>query len=361
MDMTHSNPAGLILRLLCTILISMNTAIAQEPFKIFLVGDAGDHREAGETLVNLHKELIKNPHSAVVFLGDNSYKDELWGILPFGFKGFDSSENTMEKVRSQLALLNNYKGSAFFIPGNHDWWNRSTYEKGYPKLVMEESFIEENLKNNSTIANPDNVFLPKNGNYGPAVVEFNHHTVRLVFIDTYRIIQTGIKKGKIPLEEKTFYERLDSVIREGWLLKQKIIVVAHHPVQSIGPYNRLLKKPYLFGRIKSSSPDFPSYRAMSEQINKILKRYPGIYYGSGHLHALQYLYTRDSIHYIISGAGSREKKLSGKDISKYDASLSPDEFLLWNTGGFFSIEFSGKTDKTILFYDNGSRQCSLPE
>ena len=103
----------------------------------YLVGD-GDHTEAGETLINLQRELISHPNSAVIFMGDNSYKDILWGIIPFGYKGFDSSGNTMAKVRSQLNLLNQYKGWVYFTPGNHDWWNRTTYRQGKAKLAMEE-------------------------------------------------------------------------------------------------------------------------------------------------------------------------------------------------------------------------------
>jgi hypothetical protein len=225
---------------------------------------------------------------------------------------------------------------------------------------MEESFIEENLKKNTHIANPDNTFLPKNGNYGPEFVDLNHGTIRIIFLDTYRIIQTGIKKNKIPDEEKTFYDRLDSVIKEGYLMKEKIVVVAHHPVHVAGPYNNPLKHPYLFGRIKASSPDFPSYKTMIHKINAILYKYPGIYYASGHAHTLQYFYTKDSIHYIISGAGSKEKMLSEKDIKKYNKSLSPNEYLLWNSGGFFEIDFLGETANTILYYDNGSKKCMLP-
>ncbi|HEV3224967.1 MAG TPA: metallophosphoesterase, partial [Puia sp.] len=279
--------------------------------------------------------------------------------IPAGFKGFDSSRVTIKKVRSQLSILDNYKGYAYFIPGNHDWWNRPTYEKGKRKLAMEESFIEENLKKNTNIANPDNVFLPKNGNYGPEFVDLNHQTIRIIFIDTYRIIQTGIKKNKIPEEEKLFYNRLDSVIKDGYTLKEKIVVVAHHPVHVAGPYNNLLKHPYLFARIKASSPDFPSYKMMISNINSILYRYPGIYYASGHAHTLQYFFTKDSIHYIISGAGSKEKMLSEKDIKKYNQSLSPNEYLLWNSGGFFEIEFQGKASKTLLYYDNGSKKCLI--
>jgi hypothetical protein len=350
----------LILHFVWTMLLFVSVTVAQNPFKIYLVGDAGDHEESGETLINLRKELLTNPNSAVVFLGDNSYKNILWGTIPFGYKGFDSSKNTIEKINSQLALLNQYKGSAFFTPGNHDWWNRLTFERGRPKLAMEESFISKNLAGNSGIANPDNVFLPKNGGYGPEYVELNHQTVRLVFIDTYRIIMTGIKKKKIPPEEISFYDRLDSIIKAGYVLHQKIVVVAHHPVYSLGPLNKTLHHPYLFRRIKASYIQFPSYKTMASKINKILIRYPDIYYVSGHLHALQYFYTNDRVHYIISGAGSKENKISEKEMIRYGRGDSPEDFLLWNTGGFFELEFNQGTSNTILYYDNAVQNCMLP-
>jgi hypothetical protein len=346
--------------LICAAFLSVTASNAQESFKIYLVGDAGDHAEAGETLVNLQKELISHPNSAVIFLGDNCYKDILGGIIPFGFKGFDSSRNTMDKIRSQLGLVDQYKGFVYFTPGNHDWWNRTTFKKGRPKLAMEESFIEANSKLNTTIANPGKLFLPTKGGYGPVYVELDHHSIRLVFLDTYRIIQTGIKKGSIPDEEKTVYHKLDSIIKEGYLLKEHIIVIAHHPVYSKGPYNRILKHPYLFGRIKASNSSFPSYHKMADSIREVLHHYPGIYYVSGHVHALQYFYRPDSVHYIISGAGSKENKLSQKEIKKYDALLSPEEYLLWNSGGFFELEFTGDKVNTLLYFKNGLLKCSLP-
>src|SRR6201989_1839841 len=315
--MRFSRPLSLRIHAFWMLLFSLQIGFAQNSFKIFLVGDAGDHEEAGETLINLRKELLNSPNSAVVFLGDNSYKDILWGIIPFGYEGCDSTRNTIDKINSQLALLDRYQGSVFFTPGNHDWWNRLTYERGRPKLAMEESFISKNLAKNSSIANPDNVFLPKNGTYGPDYVELNHQTIRLIFIDTYRIIMTGIKKNKIPPEELSFYNRLDSIIHAGYLLNQKIVIVAHHPVYSLGPLNKTLSHPYLFRRIKASYIQFPSYKIMASKIDSILRRYPGIYYVSGHLHALQYFYTKDRVHYIISGAGSKENMLSEREMIHY--------------------------------------------
>jgi hypothetical protein len=359
MCMKYLKQETYLLFLLCTILISFESLKAQVPFKIFLVGDAGDHKEPGSALKNVQKELLDNPNSAVIFLGDNSYKNILWDLLPYGYKGFDSTENTIEKVRSQLNILDRYKGWVYFIPGNHDWWNRKTYEKGKNKLRMEENFIRRNLRNNTNIANPDDVFTPTDGNYGPEFVDLNNGTIRIVFIDTYRIIQTGIKKSKIPEAEKTFYGRLDSVIKTAYLMKEKILVVAHHPVHVAGPYNHPVKSPYIFARIKASSPDFPSYKEMITRINEILIRYPGIYYASGHAHTLQYFNTKDSIHYIISGAGSKERMLSEKEIKKYNDALSPNEFLMWNSGGFFEIKFDGENTTTTMYYDDGSKKRQM--
>jgi Calcineurin-like phosphoesterase len=359
--MKFLKPVRFIFILLCMIFLKLNTGTAQNSFKIFLVGDAGDHKEPGETLKNLQKQLIGNPNSAVIFLGDNSYKNILWGVIPFGYKGFDSTRNTMDKIRSQLSLLDYYKGSVFFIPGNHDWWNRMTYARGKNKLAMEESFIEENLKRNTNIANPANVFMPENGSYGPEYVELDNQTIRLIFIDTYRIIQTGIKKSKIPVEEIFFYKRLDSVIQAGYLLKQKIVVVAHHPVYSKGPVNKDFSHPYLFRRIKASYIHFPSYQVMASKINSVLQQYPGIYYASGHVHALQYFYTRDSVHYIISGAGSKENMLSEKEIIKYSQGPSGNGYLKWNSGGFFELEFNLESIHTFLYFDNAFIKCSLED
>ena len=184
-------------------------------------------------------------------------------------------------------------------------------------------------------------------------------TIRLIFIDTYRIIQTGIKKGKIPPEENLFYRQLDSVIRAGYLLNQKIIVAAHHPVYTIGPMKKKLAHPYLFRRIKASFLNFPSYQVMADKMNAIFRKYPGIYYASGHLHALQYFYSKDSIHYIISGAGSKEKMLSDKEMTLYAHGPSPYDYIKWDSGGFFEIEINPESIRTFLYFDNARIKCSL--
>ena len=105
---------------------------------------------------------------------------------------------------------------------------------------------------------------------------------------------------------------------------------------------------------------FPSYRTMASRIDSILNRYPGIYYVSGHLHALQYR-SKNDVHYIISGAGSKENRLSEKEIIYYNGYKKPGDYLVWNSGGFFEIEFNPGSIKTILFYNDASEKCSLDD
>jgi len=348
-------------RWICICLFWISNAAAQnKPFKIFLVGDAGEDPTTGETLKKLQQELNNNPNSAVVFLGDNSYKSSLWGLIP-GFKGFDSSRLTQKKVRSQLDILTNYKGYAFFVPGNHDWWNLTKYGRAKNKLKMEESFIEDNLKKNKSIANPENTFVPRAGSPGPESVELNNHSIRIIFLDTYRLIITAFKQKQeddFPIE-KTFYHDLDSVLNDATLKHQRIIVTAHHPLYAKGPNSRPLKKPNIFGRIKASNSNFPACTRMSRRIKTILKKYPGLYYASGHVHSLQYLAGDDKNHYIVSGAGSKTNYVSKEDIVKENLVGNDHEYLLWNSKGFFEIDFSDQTEKTFLFYDNGEKKLEL--
>ena len=330
----------------------------QKPFKLFLVGDAGENELTGETLDSLKSKLKNNPNSAVVFLGDNAYKDVFFGLIP-GFKGFDSSRVSRKKMLSQLSILNGYKGSAYFVPGNHDWWNLTRFNQGKRKLKMEESFIEVNLRKNTTIANPDATFFPQNGSPGPAVQELDGGKVKIVFIDTDWLILLGFKhtpKQNFAFEP-VFYHRLDSVLDASEREKQTVIVVAHHPVYSTGKVlAKPLKHPYLFARVKQSFEQFPSYKAMADSIRGILEKHPGAYYACGHIHALQY-HLHNGVHYLISGAGSKTNHVKGKNAKTPPCNST--DCMLWNQQGFFEIDFYKTRPQVIMYHDYGRENYRL--
>ncbi len=352
---------NICLLLLLACLFNPIKNVAQTPqYRIFLVGDAGDDEMTNQTLDSLRSHLVRSPNSAVFFLGDNSYRNALWGLLPFGAKGFDSSLNTQNKVRAQLDILNTYKGSAYFVPGNHDWWNIMSIERGKPKVKMEESFIEKNLAKNTSIQNPDNTYIPKNGTPGPACVELDKGKIKVISIDSYWLILAGFKRNasKVADAENAFYHNLDSVLADAWSRKQKIMIVAHHPVYSKGfvmkPVYKLVPK-----RARQSVPDFPMYKRMSDKINAILKKYPGSYYAAGHIHAMQYFHTGYNLYYIISGAGSKLHHISKEDAAKSQTGNEKDG-IFWNEKGFFELDFyEGAGEKLIIYYDEGKKKSAL--
>ena len=346
--------------LLLNLVILCGADAQVEPFKVYLVGDAGEVANNKTTMNNLAKELTANPRSAVIFLGDNSYKNMFGGLVHYGYRGFDSSLETQSNLLSQLDAARNYRGAIYFIPGNHDWWNLENFNEGRLKLKMEESFIEKNLANNKNIANSGNTFLPKNGNAGPDDVVLDEGRIRVIFMDTYRLIMMDFKKEKDYLEkEKIFYSRLEALLLDAKKQKQKIIIAAHHPIFYQGLDSSAVKNTFLFSRIKASSINFPSYKKMALKIREILKNFPGAYYVCGHLHGLQYCFPADSIHYIISGAGSKTLHISESEINRHDAGQN-NGTSKWNTRGFFEVDFSaGSSEKLCLFFNEGTEKIAV--
>jgi hypothetical protein len=328
-------------------------------FKLFLIGDAGENDTTGTALKDLQTQLLANPNSAVIFLGDNCYKKALFGLIKTERKGFDGSKLTKKKLMSQLSILKDYKGSAYFIPGNHDWWNCISVKKGKRHLLAEQFFIEDTLKHFTGLINcNDAAFLPENGMAGPVSREFNKGKIKIIFIDTYRLILEEIKKKKKNIEMiNSFYKDLEDQLKKAADKKQKIIIAAHHPVYSKGKHSQPIKfwhKPVK--RFANSNSNYGPNKKIAGRIDSLLKLYNnnGSYYVSGHEHSLEYFY-KDKIRYIVSGSGSKVDKVEFESIQ------NTYEFLKWNAAGFFEIVFfndrekvlmySRKTDKSVLEVD----------
>jgi hypothetical protein len=339
-------------------LFIMTVGLAQtpEPFKLFLIGDAGENDTSGATLLNLKTKLQTNPNSAVIFLGDNCYKKSFFGLARPEIKGYDGSKITRKRLMSQLAILKGYKGSVYFVPGNHDWWNRVSVKRGKKSLLKEELFIEDSLKNFTTLFNHNlETFLPAKGNPGPVYKEFNNGKLRVIFIDTYRVIMEESKNKNKALLSR-FYDELKFQLTEASDKHQKIIVAAHHPIYAKGKHSQpitALEKSSK--RFAASNLNYIPYRKMASKIDSLLKTFrpSDIYYVSGHEHSLEYFY-KDSLHYIVSGSGSKIDRV------KYESVENDKECLRWNEEGFFEIVFLD-THEIVLMHHRKDIKSELKE
>ncbi|MBK5277537.1 MAG: metallophosphoesterase [Bacteroidia bacterium] len=332
-----------ILVLSITIFLSNLSFGQSSNFKLFLIGDTGEDISLGTTMKHFLDTISLYPNSATVFLGDNSYKG--WR------KGFDSSKITIKRLGAQLEGLNKYRyrGSLYFIPGNHDWWNSTKMKKGKRSLKKEEVFINSYLSRNQYIKNNSTAFIPKDGNPIGAM-ELNNDQLKLIFLDTQWLI---IQKNE--QEKVRVYAQLDSILSSAISRKQKIVVAAHHPIYTISKHSR--KHSWQFPKIwKCQDIYHPDYRDMRERVDAIFykKDYP-IIYASGHDHVLEY-FRKNSVQYIVSGSGSKSNPFDEKKNLEFNPEPGeniPENPIAKVEEGYFEVDYTDNNVSVIMYYMDG--------
>lgn len=316
----------------------LNLVNAQEvKHSIYLIGDAGKDTLPGPALRLLEDELLENKLSSVIFLGDNIY--------PAGLEGKDGKKKkrlSELKLLAQLERTKQHKGYVFWVPGNHDW--KAGRWKGHWLVKKEAEFVESYYSSNTDIKNDSgHVFLPKEGLPGPMMEPVTEHGYNVIAIDVQWWLQDqffhkvptedGLNKRKM---EQRFLDRLDSLLLSSTSNKQLTILAAHHPMYSNG-HHGASKQPWRFifnyvppfqlfglmGLNRALVQDIPQprYKRIRNRILKVLNKYPGVLYVSGHDHNLQYLY-KDQVHHLVSGSGSKRSSLSG---DKFGATYMDDQ------------------------------------
>ncbi len=333
------------------------TIVAQviQPYSIYLIGDAGNDTIPGKALLMLKDELLANPNSTVLFLGDNIY--------PSGFKAKDI--NSIKRLESQLQILKSYKGNVYFIPGNHDWQIQGP--KGLKRLANEQAYVDEYLKNKSTVANKNKAtFLPENGLPGPETVLLNNN-LRLIIIDTQWFLHL-YKKNKILSKKHTkelFYFHLDSLLNIAKQNNEQVIIAAHHPMFTNGQHS-MNRQPLRFiinstpfqvlglvalDRLLSQDLAQPRYKKMRKKMLKYFNQYDNIVYAAGHDHNLQ-CFKHGNNRYIVSGAGSKLTPFNKK--KKFDSVFQDD-----TKAGFIKIQYAADGSHTTIVYRVGEKEKLL--
>lgn len=323
-------------------------------YTIFLLGDAGEPREGGDPNFKLFGKQLEEAeeNSFCLFLGDNIY--------PVGMvnKGHALREESERRIDDQIALLNNFKGGAAFIPGNHDWEQGG--KNGLEHLKNQEKYIEKHT-------NRDDIFLPENGCPGPVEVILSPE-LALIIIDTQWWLHPHEKpKGKdSPCDARTGQDMMDQLAD---LLDRnrdkKLIVAGHHPVYSHGTHmgrytlkdhlfpltalNHNLYIPFpiigsiypLYRSVMGNIQDIPHPRnqELREKLTEIFLQHPNIIYADGHEHSLEYS-TKDSVHFIVSGAGSKNTPTGKSKVARY---VDPQE-------GFSRLDYYKNGDVWLTFW-----------
>ena len=315
----------------------------------YLIGDGGNSPIGTKTkaLKEFKLQLDKAAkNSTALFLGDNIY--------PSGMpnKEHEQRDFAEHQLNVQADAAKNFKGSAIFIPGNHDW-----YSNGLKGLKRQENYIEAILGKNT--------FLPENG-CSIEKIDVSDNVV-LIVIDSEWYLTNWDKHPTIndDCEIKTralFFDEYESLIKKA--RGKTTIVALHHPLFTngshggqysfkshmsplpvLGTLKNLIRKT---GGIITVDDQNKKYREFKNRLVTLSQENEKVVFVSGHDHNLQYL-VQDNLPQIISGSGSKTNPARNSGSGKFSfATQGYARLDVFKDGSSYVRFFEAKTNKIVF-------------
>ncbi|WP_435577567.1 metallophosphoesterase [Gilvibacter sp.] len=321
---------------------------AKKTHSIFLLGDAGfASQDPDKYSIDGFKDILEAEGQAddiAIFLGDNIYPK---GLPPKNDKTYDDAKGYLD---AQVAAIANFKGAAYFIPGNHDW-----YSRGLPGLKRQEEYLEKATDNNE-------VFQPEKG--CPIRTKSINDDLEIIFIDTQWFLVDWDKHPTMN-DDCDIKSRNDFFLElEGELKKNNektIIVATHHPAITYGPHGGYFAaRQHLFpsgskiplpilgsfvalarsqGGVTNQDRYNKRYDELMDRITTMVTASDRAVIVSGHEHTLQYI-DLDNIKQIVSGAGSKSNPVA----------LGPGADFVSSSRGFAVLDIYDDRSSKVRFY-----------
>ena len=282
--------------------------------QFYLIGDAGYSPLGGMSPgLKAAKKAIgadNNIDDFAIYLGDNIYPD-----------GMPVQEDEKRKyaeshMNGQLMAVEAFKGTTYFIPGNHDWYNN-----GLKGLSREQEYLIEKS------GNPE-IFQPMNG--CPLKSISVNDDIQLLIIDTQWYLEDWNSDPnfnincEIKSREKFFIE-IELEIRKN--RNKTILFAMHHPMYTNGthggyyglnkhlyPFQKKIPMPVLAslvtqirtqGGVSVQDRYNELYNKLMNRLGQIAKKHPRLVFASGHEHSLHHI-EKDGLIQIQSGSASKE-------------------------------------------------------
>lgn len=356
------------------LLIFLCFALGAQPVTVYLIGDTGEPGFPEDNNLDYLRQICDagTEKDVLIFLGDNLY--------PNGLPDKDDPvrEKMEQKLTESLDVMKAFKGRAIMIPGNHDWGNGS--KDGWHLLTNMQHFVDAYM-------GQETVFLPRNACPGPVEVELSKE-VLLVILDTQYFLHPWDKPGENEscdaqsTADALF--QLDDILHEN--RHRHVIVAGHHPMYSYGQHggrysfrqhffpltdvNRKLWIPLpvlgsiypLYRQLIGSRQDLtnPRYKMIRNAMVKSFHQVEDLVYISGHEHSLQYI-SRDSLHYVISGAGSKSSAITGGKGSEFYRQTKGFARLQYHTDGRVNLTmYDGLIQKPVFDKELYQKQVEIP-
>ncbi len=315
--------------------------------RVFLTGNTGDLDGGSDAVLRAlgADARAAGPDVTVAILGD---------VTADGLPAADDPGRAAAEapVRTLIAALDGIEGAVIVVPGDRDWHQG---EDGVKRL---EDLLDE--------AFGDDVLTPGDQSGGPRESE-PAEGLRLVALDTaWWLLDT---------DERPSGEAEDQDVRTpgdvARILQQivvdrddsRIVVLAHHPLISRGPYAGYRGDPLtgLASRTLGLSPQdlsSPRYRSLRAGLGPIARTHDGLVWAASHDRILQsyrdVVNTLRSQTHLVSGTGGGETARAGADGALYTSSQPGYQRLVYFADGRLwteTVELDDAGAPRVMFRD----------
>ncbi|MCO4820426.1 MAG: metallophosphoesterase [Flavobacteriaceae bacterium] len=317
----------------------------------YLIGDGGNSPigEQTDAIKDFKEELSKaESNSTALFLGDNIYPK---GMPKANADGREFAEH---QLNVQINTLENFKGKAIFIPGNHDWYN-----EGLEGLKRQEKYIEHSLGKST--------FLPENG-CPISKVNISDEIV-LLLIDSQWYLTNWDAHPSINEDceintREAFFDEFESEVKKA--RGKTTLVAMHHPIFTngshggkfsfeshmkpapvIGTFKNLIRKT---GGVVNVDTQNKRYLELKKRLITLSQENNKVVFVSGHDHNLQYI-VNNNIPQIISGAGSKIMQTKNVGGGRFS----------YGTQGFVRLDVYNDGSSHVKFYQANSKDIVFQE
>jgi hypothetical protein len=218
-------------------------------YRLLLIGDAGAPDPDGEPALRvLNARAGELPlKTTVVFLGDNVYETGMPDAGPLEdtpveeildevlLNLYESREEAERKLNAQVDAVTKAGAGAIFVPGNHDWDQFGI--GGWDRIRALDEYIDELRARGDT----EIVLAPSGGCPGPVSIDLGTR-LRVIAIDTQWWLKGTGDKPTADDNPTGCRHLTEAAVRQGLARElstagdRETVVVAHHPLSSIGPH-----------------------------------------------------------------------------------------------------------------------------
>ncbi|MBE15032.1 MAG: phosphoesterase [Cytophagaceae bacterium] len=286
--------------------------------RFFFIGDAGHvNPEISTPALKALEKLLDSTATKkdyTLFLGNNSYRK---GLPSKKSKHRDAA---IARLKAQVKVIEDFKGTTFFMPGNRDW-----YSDGLKGLERQEDFIEDALDNNDA-------FQPEKG---CPIEEIDvSEDIVLFMLDTQWYLANWDNHPTINDKcdiktRKAFFLEIENELKKN--NEKTIIMAMHHPMftngshggkyglqQHLFPFDNGLPLPVLGslaaqvrlqGSVAIQDRYNKRYNELMDRLQTLAIDSQKAIFVSSHDQNLQYI-DHNGIKQIVSGSGSRESQVA---------------------------------------------------